>query len=347
MIRRARLQGYKNHRDTEVELRPLTVLVGPNGAGKTSFLTGLQMLRGVPATSVERYLQTDQPLESLLHRGGNAIELRTEGVVVGDPWSVELALPLHSLARGQWTLGDQAPARFGKGIDVSLPEASPFAQQLRSIELFSFDPEKIALPAPLTQVVPKVDATGANTGPTLATLKLTDLAAFQRVEEALRQIVPGVEHLLVKPAPMRNAGIGYHVSFDFRGTPNVPAFAASGGTLVTLALLTALHAPDAPRVVLIDEIDHALHPKAQMALVKQLRALLARDPELQIIVTTHSPYILDAVDVDDVRVFATRADGSVAVKPLAQHPTAGRTKGTLSAGQLWSLDDESTWVAGA
>ncbi len=349
MIKRVRLQNYKNHRDTEVELRPLTVLVGPNGAGKTSFLQGLQLLRGVPATNVDHYFTRGGPsIEAVVHRGSDAVALQAEGTVVGEPWSVALNLPTRQVAHGRWSIADQPPVSFGKNLDSSLPENSPFRQQLKGIELFSFDPNKISEPAQLSEVVPAVKPDGANTAPTLATLKLTDLGAFQRVEAALRQVVPGVEHLLVKPAPMpTGGGIGYHVSFDFRGVPDVPAFAASSGTLVTLALLTALHAPDGPRVVLIDEIDHALHPKAQMALVRQLRALLALDPELQIIVTTHSPYILDAVDVEDVRVFATRADGSVATRSLAQHPAAERTKGTLSAGQLWSLDDESTWVAEA
>lgn len=349
MITRVRLQNYKNHRDTEVELRPLTVLVGPNGAGKTSFLKGLQLLREVPGTNVDRYLPGGQSLEMLLRRGGDVVGLRASGSIVGDPWSVELDLPLRALAHGKWSIGDGAPQRFGKNIDASsFPEGSPFDHQLKRIELFSLDPNKIAEPSVLTQIVPKVDADGGNTAPTLATLKLTDLSAFQRVEAALREVVPGVERLLVKPAPMPHGGaIGYHVSFDFHGVADVPASAASAGTLVTLALLTALHAPDGPRVVLIDEIDHALHPKAQMALIAQLRAILGRDPELQIIVTTHSPYVLDAVEVDDVRVFATRPDGTVATKLLAAHPAAERAKGALSAGQIWSLDDESAWVAEA
>ncbi len=354
MIKRVRLQNYKNHRDTEVELRPLTVLVGPNGAGKTSFLKGLQLLRGVPWIKVDPYLPEHHSLDALIHRGSDAIRLSVQGALVEEPWSVDLEVPLRDAdggpgwASGQVSFGDQPPTSFRRGGPVvSFPEKSRLGEQLKGIELFSFDPNKISEPAQLNEVIPRVKPDGANTAPTLATLKLTDLGAFQRVEAALRQVVPGVEHLLVKPAPMSTGGIGYHVSFDFRGVPDVPAFAASGGTLITLALLAALHAPNGPRVVLVDEIDHALHPKAQMALVRQLRALLALDPELQIILTTHSPYILDAVDVEDVRVFATRADGSVATKSLAQHPAAERTKGTLSAGQLWSLDDESTWVAEA
>jgi hypothetical protein len=34
------------------------------------------------------------------------------------------------------------------------------------------------------------------------------------------------------------------------------------------------------------------------------------------------------------------------VKRLSEHPEAAKTKGVLSAGQLWSLDPEREWVLG-
>lgn len=45
-------------------------------------------------------------------------------------------------------------------------------------------------------------------------------------------------------------------------------------------------------LVLIDEIESSLHPRAQRRLVRDLAAV-ARERECQIILTTHSPYVLD------------------------------------------------------
>ena len=55
-----------------------------------------------------------------------------------------------------------------------------------------------------------------------------------------------------------------------------------------------LLAVDYPRygIVLIDEIETSLHPRAQRRLMRDL-ARIAREQELQIILTTHSPYVLD------------------------------------------------------
>jgi predicted ATPase len=138
---------------------------------------------------------------------------------------------------------------------------------------------------------------------------------------------------------------GFRIVFDFKGAPEVSATAASEGTLVLLALLTALHSNNQRTLVLIDDIEHSLHPTAQIQLMKQLKELLTQVPELQIVATTHSPYILDAVDPSDVCVFYPRGDGGIVTKRLSDHPDAQRAKGMLTSGELWSAESEA-WVLG-
>jgi predicted ATP-dependent endonuclease of OLD family len=85
-----------------------------------------------------------------------------------------------------------------------------------------------------------------------------------------------------------------------------------------------------------------------MKLVRMLKELLALEEfsPLQIVATTHSPYILDELDPSEVQAFALRDDGTVATKRLSEHPDAARVKGTLRAGQLWSLEPERDWILG-
>jgi hypothetical protein len=52
------------------------------------------------------------------------------------------------------------------------------------------------------------------------------------------------------------------------------------------------------------------------------------------------------MDPSEVYAFALRDDGSVASKRLSEHPDAEKMKGSLTAGQLWSLDEERNWVLG-
>jgi predicted ATPase len=66
-------------------------------------------------------------------------------------------------------------------------------------------------------------------------------------------------------------------------------------------------------IVLIDEIEAGLHPITQQFFMLQLQRLALRN-NLQIIVTSHSPVVLDAVPIE-ARVFLERTDDNVVVKP--------------------------------
>jgi predicted ATP-binding protein involved in virulence len=69
-------------------------------------------------------------------------------------------------------------------------------------------------------------------------------------------------------------------------------------------------------VVLIDEIDLHLHPSWQQTIIVQLQQAF---PEIQFIVTTHSPQVLSTVHRDNIRVLGVDASGRVSArKPLVQ-----------------------------
>ena len=145
----------------------------------------------------------------------------------------------------------------------------------------------------------------------------------------MRRLVPSLQRVFIKPATVihpsnPNPVTGSKLYFDFGGAKGVPAHHASQGTLVVLALLTVLHGPNRPSVILLDDFDQSLHPRAQMELVRMIKELLVLDEfkDTQIIATTHSPYVLDEVSPSDVIAFAVRDDGTVAAKPLSEHPDA-------------------------
>ncbi|MBK7407971.1 MAG: AAA family ATPase [Saprospirales bacterium] len=62
-----------------------------------------------------------------------------------------------------------------------------------------------------------------------------------------------------------------------------------------------------PGIVLIDEIDTYLHPKWQ---TKILAVLVDRFPNVQFVVTTHSPYVVGSVPSNQIAIFTCKKDGS-------------------------------------
>jgi predicted ATPase len=104
---------------------------------------------------------------------------------------------------------------------------------------------------------------------------------------------------------------------------------ASDGTLRVLALLAALHDPARPGVICFEEPENGVQPSRLRDLVGYLRELVQEqlavdDPDqplTQLLLATHSPVVLKALDNDDV-VFA---DMVSAVEP-AQATAARRTR---------------------
>lgn len=105
---------------------------------------------------------------------------------------------------------------------------------------------------------------------------------------------------------------------------------------MVVGLLSVLFGPNSPNVLLLDDLDYALHPKGQMELVGLLRGVLDEFPDLQIIATAHSPYILDKLQWNEVRVTSLKSDGSAICKPLTDHPDFDRWKESMSPGEFWT-----------
>jgi predicted ATPase len=353
------LHEFKAHRSTELRFSRLTMLVGDNASGKTSVLDALA-LQGALRPPFEEVLRGAWSIPNLLRRGAssNRITLASGGTRGNDAWTSTLHLiqaneqnyEIEALAQvGQSRYeatanGDrQGFGHGGHWNEIQAITGSTAMCRLRA--------ERIAAAAYSPYAEPRIEADGTNTALVLAAMKLGDDERFEIIEEAMRRLVPSLDRVRIRPEAITDTAAGgiHHGSkiyFDFHGAKDIPADGASHGTLILLALLTTLYGPDRPHLVLIDDIEQALHPRAQRELVQLLKDLIARPEfsDLQIVATTHSPYALDLLDPSEVYAFAVREDGTVASKRLSEHPDAEKMKGSLTAGQLWSLDEERTWV---
>lgn len=168
----------------------------------------------------------------------------------------------------------------------------------------------------------------------MAYLALNQPERFAGVVLAARQVVPTIERLRFDKVP--HADFGDEVLFDFRGASGVRAAHASSGTLLTLGLLTAILGPERPQIVLLDDIDNGLHPKAQKELVEVLRKLLGQHPDLQVIATTHSLYILHWLEFNEVRLLTLNDEGATVCGRLDQHPDYERWKDAMTPGEFWT-----------
>ncbi len=345
MIESIRIQDFKGHRDTTVRLGRLTVLVGPNGSGKTSVLEALRLQRDLWNGDKASY-------RDFLRRGVKTpIVIDSTGIDKNKNWKSSWSLGGKPIYSGRWQCDDVVCTARLVGTDIhhegDVRGLLDAARILARTCLFKFHAARIGDAAYSDQPGAPVESDGTNTAVALAALKLGYDEIFERIEHDIRIIIPSVERVRIRQETVQRPQgdvVGSKIYFDFRGASGVPAHCASEGTLITLALLTVLHGPNRPNLILLDDFDQSLHPQAQMELVTLIKRLLDEFPDVQIVATTHSPYILDQLDPADVHAFALRDDGTVATRPLSEHPEIKRMKGALTTGQIWTLDQERLWV---
>lgn len=319
MIRKILIEGVRTHERTEVELGRLTCLVGPNGSGKSTVLQAFSVLRGELPVSWER-------------KGGEwkVLFKDSENRESGIFFETQDISTIH---------GASIPERFRQNKELRLVEAT----------FFRPDSEVLRAASEYSTLNPTIGADGKQLAAVLASWKLSNAERFDSVVGQLRQIVPNLTSLRPNLAQVGNQNKGFDLTFDFVSASNIPAMAVSEGTLLALALISKLHETARTNtryspslVVLIDDIDRGLHPDAQLELIKLFRGL-AELKDLQIVMTTHSPYIVDALAPEEVCVLALDDTGTTRARMLSEIPGAERYRGMLSTGQLWSSQGES-WV---
>jgi predicted ATPase len=231
---------------------------------------------------------------------------------------------------------------------------------------FKFSSDRLRGPSYTEVNPPALLENGAEFAWTLAYLMTAKPDCFREIKDALREVVPVVRNVRARPVRISQVErktltiedqkstfneertvMGQELIFDMVSGEGLPAAFVSDGTLIVLAVLTAImhgdSEPSAAKTILLDDIEQGLHPNAQRTLIRQLRRLQEVRPGLQIIVTSHSPYVVDELSPEDVWLFAPDKEGCAAYARLSEHPDVDQALKVLTTGEFWSSEGEE-WV---
>jgi len=337
MITRLQVRGFKSLLDIDVEFGPLTVFVGANGSGKTSVLEAIDFLRDLaPLEHAHPRHQIAFP-RVLSRQGITEIEISSTTVLEGrfQPESFEISCP---------------------GIDRKKDREdfkAAVTSSMRGVALYRLDADAMAKAAYSDDTHPRLEPDGTNLAVVLDALQGEARERFDEIERKIREFVPSLRRLRVKRVRTdfsgvtgRSSVVGHQVAFDFEHASDIGADEASEGTLLLLGLLTIIEGydPGEPITIMLDDLDRALHPSAQRELIRCLHGLIKSRPGLQIIATTHSPYLVEHLEFEEVRAITQAPDGSSVIASLTDHPEAKRWREEMSAGEFWSSVGEG-WVA--
>ncbi|MDR3518606.1 MAG: AAA family ATPase [Azospirillaceae bacterium] len=130
--------------------------------------------------------------------------------------------------------------------------------------------------------------------------------------EALRRRVPQIERVIPQTLPSG------HLMLMVKDAPfseGVQARYASDGTMKLLAYLVQLHDPTPPPLIGIEEPENFLHPKLLRELAEECDQATANT---QLIITTHSPFFINALSAKQVWAMARDASGYTKVTRVAE-----------------------------
>ena len=330
MIKSIHFKNFKILRDSILPLSQFTLIVGPNGSGKSTAMRALSF-----AVQPDELSFRETVTVGLEDSVNEPIEIVIE-------WDGLADTPL--IGRTKWIRrANGAVSRNGLDFDGEAwqgadPLKSALRDSLRNFRIFSFDPEAISAPIdlyPRHELAPD----GANLAGVLDTLRDSEPERFEALNEELQRWLPEFDRILFitpsqgKRAFLLRTRIGGH---------KIPAADLSHGTLLALAFLTLAYIPSPPSIVCFEEPERGIHPR----LLREIRdgmyrlsypeAFNEKREPVQVIATTHSPFLLDLYkDHPEEIVIAHKDRENVRFERLSEKPDYDEFLRDTPLGEVW------------
>lgn len=323
MIKAIRFQNYKVLKNTTLPLQKFTLIIGPNGSGKSTAVSALRNMIGYQMLARASVVSAGAPL-------GEAVSIRVQYAPPDEQY--EAVTEWHGPDRGAFGIRQIGP------MSVTSVGTNRLVQDLQRVRVYSLEAEQLA-----SSVQPQPEMALGERGDGLAGVldRLRDQfpERFQAFTEEFTRWLPEFDRVLFDTVAPGQKAIFLRTSL---GKHRIPASALSQGTLLALGILTVAYQPDPPPVVAFEEPDRGIHPR----LLHDVRDAMYRlaypedysesRPAVQVIATTHSPYMVDLFrdHLGDV-VIAEKQNGESKFESVASRPDVNKILEESHLGEAW------------
>lgn len=304
MFETIHFRNFKALRKASLPLGGLTVLLGPNGSGKSTVLQALQAAKARGKIDVGAFRSVGS----------------TEPVGIQLDWRDDEGRLTE--ARFEWTDTHQAPDCHLYSQAVGEP-ADLVQLAIDGIRTFALNADRLRAPVKL-RPQQELGRDGSGLAGVLDRLRDEWPERFEELNQNLPAWFPEYDRVLFDTLAEGQRAVKLRLALA-QGA--IPAEHLSDGTILALALMSLTFFGSTPSLLCLEEPEHGMHPR----LLRQVREALYRlaypsahggsQPATQVLVTTHSPYLVDEFSghPEDIVICQKSADG-VAFQRLADLP---------------------------
>ena len=372
-LRQMRFGSFRSVLYADVYLDNPTFIVGRNGSGKSNFVDAFAFLAEAMASPLQAVIERRGGFSAVSHRSsarGRPANLNLRMQLEkpdSDTAEARYYIDLRSRRGGEFEVADEycvvtrsdgtqdsfrrqtasGSTVWKSGIESLAPAIEPNALALPLIGgdrrfgavfrflsgMRTYRIEPAALRAMQdTDGGSGLRSDGRNAASVLREIQRKSPAEdWARICELLESVVPGT--IGVRP---KKHGNKLTLEFTQNRVGAEPlkfeAFSMSDGTLRALGLITAVFQRPTPSLLVIEEPEASVHPGALGAILDVLR-LASRS--MQVVVTTHSPDILDAKWIEDRHLRILNAEnGLTLINRVSPSVRAALEKHLMGAGEL-------------
>lgn len=365
-LQSVRVRNFKAIIDSKViRLGPLTAFIGHNGSGKSSLIEALETYQTIVRDGLDVAMQRWMGIEHARHkaveakeRAGEAVNpiafnlaigksviksTRIEMKVNNDPAANRIFISDESShhANGWFienAMSREAPSSSNAGQSIlshARGKHGEIASQIRDWQFLTLQPERMGIPQPQQRTGGGVRLAkdGSNIADFLLDIRRLDQAAFDGIVETMTYVLPYARDLQPSvTSELERKAYLQLTEADFK----VPGWMLSTGTLRILALLALLRHPNPPPLIVVEEIENGLDPRSIHLIVEEIRNAVLSGIT-QVIVTTHSPYLLDLLTLEHLVLVERDSKGQPRFLRPADSENLQRWAADFAPGKLYTM----------
>ncbi|MCB9481623.1 MAG: AAA family ATPase [Desulfobacteraceae bacterium] len=222
------------------------------------------------------------------------------------------------------------------GVLKQHPRISAFRKFIEGWYLSYFTPDA-ARSLPLAGPQKNLNIHGDNLGNVVQYLEREHPKKFEKILESIAEKIPGIQKIHTKKTDDGRLLL----CFNDRGFKD-PFFSQqmSDGTLKVFAYLLLLEDPSPPPFLCVEEPENGLYHKLLETLASEFRRhATAKKARSQVFITTHQPYLVNALNSEEVWILKKCNDGFSEIKRASDYELVkNMVSEGLPLGSLWYSD---------